>query len=175
MLGDRNLDGEQSSIYPGFRRSESPNATSPESTPQPLAAVPATSNEVQSESSPADRETGMQEYARLKQELYGVTLALMGVIFVSVWVLYALPVALNYLLGATVGIVYLRMLARDVDRISQDFRSFSKTRFAVFIGAIVLATQVEQLQIVPIFLGFLTYKATLIVYMVRLSLLPERS
>lgn len=175
MLPDRNLENEHSSLYPGFRRSGSSETTSRESNPQTLASVPVISNEAESNASANLPDLGMQEYAQLKQELYGVTLILMGVIFVSVWVFYARSIALNYLLGASTGLIYLRMLARDVDRLSQDFRSFSKTRFAVFIGAIVLATQLDQLQILPIFLGFLTYKATLIVYIVRLSLFPDRT
>lgn len=174
MLPDRNLERERSSIYPVFRRSESSTTTSRESTSRPPTSVPAISNEAESDISTVELDSGMEEYSQLKQELYGVTLILMGVIFISVWVFYTLPVALNYLLGASTGLIYLRMLARDVDRLSPDFRSFSKTRFAIFIGAIVLATQLSQLQIVPIFLGFLTYKATLIVYTVRLSLFPER-
>lgn len=175
MLPDRNLESEPSSISPGFRRSESSETNSRESIPQTLASVPVISNEAESDASVVFSDSGMQEYDQLKQELYGVTLILMGVIFVSVWVFYTRSMALNYLLGASTGLIYLRLLARDVDRLSQDFSSFSKTRFAVFIGAIVLATQLEQLQILPIFLGFLTYKATLIVYIVRLSLFPEQN
>ncbi|MGB3239821.1 MAG: ATP synthase subunit I [Geitlerinemataceae cyanobacterium] len=175
MLRDRDMEIENNSIYPGFRRSGSPDATSRKSNPQTLDSVPVISNEVESDLTANVPDSGMDEYAQLKQELYGVTLILMGVIFVSVWVFYTRSIALNYLLGASTGLVYLRLLARDIDRLSQNFGSFSKTRFAVFIGTIVLATQLDGLQILPIFLGFLTYKATLIVYIVRLSLSPEQN
>lgn len=115
----------------------------------------------------------MQEYYQLKQKLLLVTLALTGIIFISVWIFYSLNVALNYLLGACTGVVYLRMLAKDVERLSGQKTSLSKARFAVFIGLIIVATQWHQLQIVPIFLGFLTYKATLIVYMVQSFMPPD--
>ena len=127
----------------------------------------------QQSSPPSQNGSSMQEYYQLKQKLLLVTLALTGMIFISVWIFYSLNVALNYLLGACTGVVYLRMLAKDVERLSEQKTSLSKARFAMFIGLIIVATQWHQLQIVPIFLGFLTYKATLIVYMVQSFMPPD--
>jgi len=113
----------------------------------------------------------MQDYNQLKQNLLLVTLAFTGIIFGCVWFFYTSNIALNYLIGACTGMVYLRMLAKDVEQLGREKNSLSKARFALFIGLIVVASQWDQLQILPIFLGFLTYKATLIVYMVQ-SLMP---
>jgi len=115
----------------------------------------------------------MQEFYQLFQQLLVVTLGLTGIIFISVWIFYSLNTALNYLIGACTGVVYLKMLAKDVERLGNEKRSLSKTRFALFIGLIIVATQWHQLQILPIFLGFLTYKATLIVYMVQTAFIPD--
>lgn len=109
----------------------------------------------------------MQEYYKLQQRLLLVTFAITGIIFFSVWIVYSLNIALNYLIGACTGMVYLRMLAKDVEGLGPDKTSLSKARFALFIGLIIVATQWHKLQILPIFLGFLTYKATLIVYIVQ--------
>lgn len=114
----------------------------------------------------------MQEYYSLQKELYVVTLTTTAIIFVSVWVSYNRNTALNYLLGACTGVVYLRMLAKNVEQLGQQNRSLSKSRFAVFIGLIILATQLSQLQVLPIFLGFLTYKVALLYQMVR-ALMPS--
>lgn len=114
----------------------------------------------------------MQEFYNLQQELLIATLAVTGIVFISVWIFYNLNIALNYLIGACTGVVYLRMLAKDVEKLSGQKKSLSKTRFALFIGLIIVATQWRQLQVVPIFLGFLTYKAALIIYMVR-TLMPS--
>lgn len=122
----------------------------------------------------ASKATGsMQEFYQLFQQLLRVTLALTGMIFISVWIFYSLNIALNYLLGACTGVVYLKMLAKDVERLGSEKKRLSKNRFALLILLIVVATQWRQLQILPIFLGFLTYKATLFVYMVQTAFIPD--
>ena len=115
----------------------------------------------------------MQEYYQLQQELLLTTLALSGIIFISVWIYYSLNIALNYLIGACTCVVYLRMLAKDVEQLGTEKQRLSKTRFALFIGLIIIATQVNKLQILPVFLGFLTYKASLFVYMLRILFFPD--
>ena len=115
----------------------------------------------------------MQEFYNLYQELLIGTLVLTGVIFVSVWTFYSLNIALNYLLGSCTGVLYLRMLAKDVEALGGEKKQLSKTRLALLIGLILLASQWNQLQIMPIFLGFLTYKAALIIYVLRTSFIPD--
>ncbi len=122
---------------------------------------------------PAEPDPSMQEYYKLKDELYVITLTITGIIFIFVWVFYSLNIALNYLIGATTSVVYLRMLAKDVERIGREKGSLSKTRLALFVGLIIIATQLNELKIMPIFLGFLTYKAALIIYVLRTSLMPN--
>lgn len=117
--------------------------------------------------------SSMQEFYQLYQELLLITLVLTGVIFISVWVFYSLNVALNYLLGACTGVVYLRMLAKDVERLGTEKKQLSKTRLALLVGLILLASRWNQLQLLPIFLGFLTYKATLIIYVVRVAFVSD--
>ncbi len=143
--------------------------TSPDESTQ---STPETGQTPASGSLPSVPDSSMQEFYKLQQELFTVTLALTGIIFISVWMVYSPNIALNYLLGACTGVVYLRMLAKDVERLGRQKERLSKTRIALFIGLIIVATQGKQLQIMPIFMGFLTYKAALLVYTLRTVLLP---
>ena len=109
----------------------------------------------------------MSEYYKLQQELLLVTVAIASIIFVFVWVFYSLNIALNYLIGACTGVVYLKMLARNVEQLGRQKQKLGKTHLALFIGLIVMASQWDQLEILPIILGFLTFKAAIIVHMLR--------
>ncbi|NKB18309.1 MAG: ATP synthase subunit I, partial [Pseudanabaena sp. CRU_2_10] len=93
-----------------------------------------------------------------------------GVISLFVWGVCGLNLALNYLLGAGVGMVYLRMLSRDIDQLGQQRKQLSYTkpsRFVLFTVLIVAAARAEYLHVLPVFLGFLTYKAAILVYTIQ--------
>jgi ATP synthase protein I len=143
----------------------------PDTSPEP---TPAVSQELTNSEAPENKQdAAMQDYYQLQNQLLIVTLAITAIVFMSTWWAYSLNVALNYLIGAIVGVVYLRMLARDVENISGANQPLLSGRLALFVGLIIVATQWNQLQILPIFLGFLTYKAAIVVYVLRTTLLPE--
>jgi len=121
-------------------------------------------------SEPASKGAGddtCQVYHQLQRELYVVTLAATGIISAIIWCFYSPNTVLNYLVGACAGVVYLRMLAKDVERLGDGQKRLGISRFAPFIGLVILAAQWEQLELIPAFLGFLTYKLALIIYTVR--------
>ncbi len=122
---------------------------------------------------PPASETSMQDYDRLQQNLLLLTLAFTGVIFFMVWGTYSLNIALNYLVGAITGIVYFRMLAKSVSGIGREKSSTSSGRLAIFIGVMVVSTKWQQLSVLPVFLGFLTYKAALITFVVWTAVMPK--
>ncbi|MEO0539913.1 MAG: ATP synthase subunit I [Cyanobacteria bacterium P01_A01_bin.105] len=115
----------------------------------------------------------MQGYDQLQQNLLKYTLIATAIIFGSVWVFYSSQTALNYLIGACTGVVYLRMLAKNVAELGRQRSKMGSGRLALFIGLIVLSAQWNQLEVIPVFLGFMTYKASLIGYTIWIALIPE--
>jgi ATP synthase protein I len=141
------------------------NSTDDE-TPQSTESVGAETT-LEESSVTRSSQDSMGEYRQLKRELYLITLAITTVAFVTVALVYELRVAFNYLLGAVAGVVYLRLLAKDVDRIGNESTKLSPNRLALFVGLMLVAAKWHELQILPVFLGFLTYKAALLVYLLR--------
>lgn len=138
-----------------------------------IESAPSTIENAQPGFEDAEPGNPMQDFYNLYQELLIITLALTGVVFVCVWIFYSLNIALNYLIGGCAGLLYLRMLAKDVERLGREKQQLSKTRLALIVLLILLAGKWNQLQILPIFLGFLTYKATLIIYVIRVAFNPD--
>jgi len=112
----------------------------------------------------------MGEFYALKRELMFTTLTFTAVAFASVLAYYGVDVALSYLFGASVGLYYLRMLAKSVEKLTSQ-KGLGKSRVALVAILVILAARWDQLQILPAFLGFLTYKLALIYYTLRVTLL----
>lgn len=107
------------------------------------------------------------EYDRLQQQLVTTTFVIgVGIAIALAWV-YPINVALNYGLGALGGVVYFRMLARGVARIGRANHRLGPSRLALVAALVIVATRVDSLQVLPIFLGFLTYKVALLIYAVQ--------
>jgi ATP synthase protein I len=138
---------------------------STDETPQPTKSVG--EETTLDESVTRSAEDSMGEYQQLKRELYLITLAITIVAFVTVVVVYGWKISFSYLLGAVAGVVYLRLLAKDVDRIGNESVKLSPNRLALFVVLMLVAAKWHQLQILPVFLGFLTYKAALLIYIFR--------
>ncbi|WP_019499103.1 ATP synthase subunit I [Pseudanabaena sp. PCC 6802] len=132
-----------------------------------MKVIPAKKSIERSEADLNNSGDRVDEYGDLKFKLYAITLLLTGVIGLAVWGICGSNLALNYLLGAIVGVVYLRMLAKDIDRVGKERKQLIYSKFSRFVlvsVAIVAAARAQQLHILPVFLGFMTYKVAILVY-----------
>jgi ATP synthase protein I len=144
-----------------------------ESPEQEISESVSTLEKPQVESSISESiDSGMNEYQQLKRELLIAIVALSAALFALVWLKFGLNIALNYLLGAVTGLVYLRMLAREVESVSGAKTKLNSNRLGLVAGVIILAAKVPELKILPVFLGFLTYKIALLIYAVRWASAP---
>ena len=136
-------------------------------------SIPLSEESIETESKGVEATNSMDEFYQLNQELLISTLILTGLCLGPIWWIYSLKIALSYLLGACSGIVYLKLLARNVERLGTQAQTVGKNQIAVFVGVIIVATQWSQLQVLPVFLGFLTYKAAILLLILRTAVLPQ--
>jgi ATP synthase protein I len=124
-------------------------------------------NEIVNEASQKTKIDPMVEFYRLEKALTLVTLALIAVIFFIVWFFLSLNIALSYLLGAIVGVIYLRLLSKDVERLGRQGGRLGVKGLGLFAALIIVASRWQQLHILPVFFGFLTYKISVFLYMLK--------
>jgi len=106
---------------------------------------------------------GMEDYDRLKFKLLVLTIASGVVIGLAVWFWYGWKIALSYAVGSLVGTIYFRMLTKSVDRLGGESNRLGLSRLGLFVLLIAIAAKSEYLEILPAFLGFLTYKVAVLV------------
>lgn len=123
----------------------------------------------------AQKTDAMKEFYQLRDHLLIATLIITFVGFSLVWYFYSLNTALSYLLGACFSLVYVNMLAREVERIGTSKKKIGPTRLALFVGLILIATKWQQLQVIPVFLGFMTYKASILFYFLPTSFFSKEN
>ncbi len=135
-----------------------------ELTDPPLQPGPISSESELAEVETSQAGDSMDDFYQLKNGLIISSSVIAGLFFGPVWWMYSLKVASSYLLGASVGVLYLRILAKNVEQLGSGNTQVGKGQLGVFVLLIVVATQWNQLDVLPVFLGFLTYKVGILVF-----------
>jgi len=113
----------------------------------------------------------MDDFYQLKNGLIISSAVIAGLVFGPVWWIYSLKVASSYLLGASVGVLYLRILAKNVEQLGTENTQVGKGQLGVFVLLIVVAARWNQLEVLPVFLGFLTYKVGIFIFVLWTAVL----
>lgn len=124
-------------------------------------------------SAPEVIDNSMGEFYQLRNNLLIGTIIVALVDSTIAWWLFSWQTSLNYLLGTGFGLIYLNMLAKAVERVGENKKGIGFTRLAMFVGLMIVAIKIQALELIPIFLGFITYKVTILFYVVPLNLLGE--
>jgi ATP synthase protein I len=128
-----------------------------------IPAKNSTATQTVVETSSTSVDDGMEEYNRLKFRLLAITIASGIIIGLAVWAWYGWNIALSYFVGALVGTAYFRMLTKGVDRLGTESNRLGFSRLGLFVLLIAIAAKSDQLEILPAFLGFMTYKVAVLV------------
>jgi ATP synthase protein I len=128
-----------------------------------IPAKNSTASKTVVETSSTSSDDGMEEYNRLKFKLLAITIASGIIIGLAVWAWYGWNIALSYFVGALVGTAYFRMLTKGVDRLGTESNRLGFSRLGLFVLLIAIAAKSDQLEILPAFLGFMTYKVAVLV------------
>ncbi|WP_299493089.1 ATP synthase subunit I [Acaryochloris sp. IP29b_bin.137] len=113
----------------------------------------------------------MDEYRQFQNGLILSSAVIAGLLFGPIWWIYSLKVASSYLLGASSGVLYLRILAKNVEQLGTGKTQVGKNQLGIFVVLIIVATQWNQLEVLPIFLGFLTYKVGIFIFVLWTAVL----
>jgi ATP synthase protein I len=104
----------------------------------------------------------LEDFYRLQRRLLLATVLVSLVTVPIVAFTMNLSVAASVLVGACAGLLYVRLLARSVARLSDQSRGLGRFQLIVPTLLVVGSAKLPQLDLLPAFLGFLLYKPALI-------------
>ena len=115
------------------------------------------------DSSEESSEEGINEYKQLQLRIFKVTLVLTAFVVLITAIFVNTQAAISLLIGALSGILYLRLLAREIGKLGKTSMSVSKVQLLVPVVLFFTVSRFSQLELLPALLGFLLYKPSLII------------
>jgi len=100
----------------------------------------------------------LEDFYRLQRRLLLATVLVSLVTVPIVALTMNLSVAGSVLVGSCAGLLYVRLLARSVARLSDQSRGLGRFQLIVPTLLVVGSAKLPQLDLLPAFLGFLLYK-----------------
>ena len=102
------------------------------------------------------------EYVELQRRIFRLAFILSAFAVAITAIFFDFYVAISLLVGALSGILYLRLLARNIGKLGTSSKSVSKVQLLVPVILVLVVSKLSQLELLPALLGFLLYKPSLI-------------
>ena len=103
------------------------------------------------------------EYMQLQLRIFRSTLIITTFAVLITAIIFDIHSAISLFLGASAGILYLRLLARGIGKLGKSSMSVSKVQLLVPIVLFFAVSRFPQVELLPALLGFFLYKPSLIV------------
>ena len=103
------------------------------------------------------------EYVSLQLRIFRINLAVTAFAVLGAILFVDLNAAISLFLGACSGIVYLRLLAKNIGSLGKSSSSVGKVQLIVPVVLVLVVAKVPDLHLLPSLVGFLLYKPSLII------------
>ena len=103
------------------------------------------------------------EYVLLQLRIFRINLVVIAFAAVVSILFVDLNAAISLLLGACSGIIYLRLLAKNIGSLGKSSSSVGKVQLIVPAALVLVVAKVPDLHLLPSLVGFLLYKPSLII------------
>ena len=104
-----------------------------------------------------------EEYVLLQLRIFRINLVVTAVAAVVSILFVDLNASISLLLGACSGIIYLRLLAKNIGSLGKSSSSVGKVQLIVPAALVLVVAKVPDLHLLPSLVGFLLYKPSLII------------
>ena len=104
-----------------------------------------------------------EEYVLLQLSIFRINLAVTALAVLVSILFVDLNAAISLLLGACSGIIYLRLLAKNIGSLGKSSSSVGKVQLIVPVALVLVVAKVPELNLLPALVGFLLYKPSLII------------
>ena len=125
------------------------------------------------ENSDRTSEVSSGEYARLQLRIYRLTLLVTAFVAVITAFAFGSQASISLLIGALSGILYLRLLAREIGKLGTNTRTVGKVQLIVPVLLVLAVSKLPQLDLIPSLIGFLLYKPSLVIQFLLEPLVKE--
>jgi ATP synthase protein I len=107
-------------------------------------------------------DSSLDDFDRLQRRLILATVLVAASAVPITALIFDLHTAISVLIGGLGGALYMRLLARSVGKLAQGSKKVGKLQLLVPVVLVMAAIRLPELEILPIFLGFLLYKPVVI-------------